>query len=151
MDFGDAGSIYTIQFQGENQTEFDKFLENKWVHEEEESLERLLAKLKSMSTIWGFPDGMFKVKEGKFSDYVVALREGKLRLYCLRIEDVLLVTGNGGCKTSRTYQQDPHLHSSVKDLQMVHKVIMSRIATGRTHVDRITGVLRGSLNFYTDK
>lgn len=147
MRSGDAGSIYTIQFQGEGETEFDKFLINKEVAKEQNSLSRLLAKLQAMSDDYGFESELFKEEEGSRWDYVVALREGKLRLYCLRIENVLLIVGNGGIKTARTYQQEPHLLASVEDLQLAHRRIMGRINSGSIHVDRYTGAFRGSLIF----
>lgn len=151
MCSGDAGSIYTIQLQGEVETEFDKFLINKEVAKEQDSLSRLVSKLEAMSDDYGFESELFKEEEGSRWDYVVALREGQLRLYCLRIENVLLIVGNGGVKTVRTYQQDPHLSASVEDLQEVHKVLMSRIYSGKLHVDRHTGSLRGLLNFFNDR
>jgi hypothetical protein len=148
---GDAGSIYTIQFEGELQTEFDKFLENESVRKEKTSFDRILGKLRDMSDEYGFPGDLFKEEEGCRWDYVVALSEDNLRLYCLRIDDVLIIIGNGGEKTTRTYQEDPHLNVAVEDLQMVHKVIMSKITCGLIRYDRRTGTLRGSLNFFTDK
>jgi hypothetical protein len=147
VDSGDGGSVYTIQFDGESQSEFDKFLKNKLVREERGAFERLISRLEAMTKEYGFKEEQFKEKEGKKKDYVVALSEGVLRLYCLRIENTLLIIGNGGVKRTRTYQQDSHLNSSVEDLQMVNKCIMRRIFSGGIHVDRITGELRGSLNF----
>lgn len=145
---GDGGSVYTIQFDGESQSEFDKFLKNKLVRNERGAFERLISKLEAMTKEYGFKEEQFKEKEGKKKDYVVALSEGVLRLYCLRVENALLIIGNGGVKRTRTYQQDSHLKSSVEDLQMVHKCVMHRIYSGGIHVDHITGELRGSLNFF---
>jgi hypothetical protein len=147
---GDAGSIYTIQFERESPSEFDKFLANEMVRGQKASFERLVSKLREMSNEYGFEAGLFKVEEGKRRDYVVALIEGKIRLYCLRIDDTLIVVGNGGVKDTRTYQDDPHLNASVEDLQMVHDRLMKRIYSGRILVDRNNGALRGSLNFYKD-
>lgn len=146
---GDGGSVYTIQFDGESQSEseFDKFLKNKLVREERGAFERLVSRLGAMTNEYGFKEEQFKEKEGKKKDYVVALSECVLRLYCLRVENALLIIGNGGVKRTRTYQQDSHLKSSVEDLQMVHKCVMHRIFSGGIHVDHITGELRGSLNF----
>lgn len=145
---GDGGSVYTIQFDGESQSEFDKFLKNKLVRNERGAFERLISKLEAMTKEYGFKEEQFKEKEGKKKDYMVALSEGVLRLYCLRVENALLIIGNGGVKRTRTYQQDSHLKSSVEDLQMVHKCVMHRIYSGGIHVDHITGELRGSLNFF---
>lgn len=153
VESGLAGSIYTILFYGESQadqTEFDKFLSNKAVISQKASLQRLLAKLTSMSNDYGFPGEFFKEEEGARRDYVVALREQKLRLYCLRIDKVLLVVGNGGVKTTQTYQEDPLLFASVEDLQMVHDLFMKRYLLGKIRVDRNTGILRGSLDFHID-
>ncbi|NTU74025.1 hypothetical protein HGB07_07770 [Candidatus Roizmanbacteria bacterium] len=106
-----------------------------------------MAKLKEMSRESGFLGGFFKEKEGSRRDYVVDLREDKLRLYCLRVDDFLLIVGSGGVKTTRTYQEDPHLLASVEDLQMVHDLFMRMYLSGKIRVDSNTGTLRGTLKF----
>ena len=57
--------------------------------------------------------------EGKMRDSVVALPvlRSKLRLYCLRLSDRILVLGNGGVKNSRTYQEDDSLRGYYRDLR----------------------------------
>jgi len=145
---GDAGSIYTIQFEGESQTEFDKFLLSEGGDHQSDAFERLLSQLDVMVNKYGFLEDFFKIEEGCRLDYVVALRDLYLRLYCLRIDDALLVVGNGGVKNTQTYQEDARLYASVTDLQMVHKVIMSKINSGLIRYDRVTGTLCGSLNLY---
>lgn len=147
---GDGGTLYTIQFEDES-SEFDKFLQNKEVREDQAAFERLLSKLGAMIQEYGFGEEFFKVNEGKRGDYVVALSEQKIRLYCLRIESVLLIVGNGGVKTTRTYQQDPHLKASVEELQMVHRLVMGRIYSGSIRVDHSTGKLRGLLSFVSGR
>lgn len=144
----DAGSIYTIQFEGETLTEFDKFLGDSRVKRQAASLKRLASKLDEMASEYGFVSDLFKEEEGSRRDYVVALSEGKIRLYCLLIQDTLIIVGNGGVKKTRTYQEDPHLNTSVEDMQRVNDQLMSRIYSGRIRVDRNTGVLRGALNFF---
>ncbi|NTW51486.1 MAG: hypothetical protein HGB22_02685 [Chlorobiaceae bacterium] len=151
VNLGVAGSIYTIQLEEESQTEFDKFLMADDVNNQEASLNRIKSKLIEMSTEYGFAAHYFKESEGRKRDYVSALSDGKLRLYCLRIDNTLLVVGNGGVKTTRTYQEAPHLNASVEDLQRVHDLLMKRIYSGRIHVDHNTGVLRGSMNFFKDQ
>ena len=53
--------------------------------------------------------------EGKMSDNVKALAidSRKLRLYCLRISDKIIILGNGGVKTTRTYQENEKLSGYV--------------------------------------
>ena len=63
--------------------------------------------------------------EGKMSDNVVALPvvTSKLRLYCLRLSDKILILGNGGVKKSKTYEQDSELSGYVLTLQKFDKLI----------------------------
>lgn len=46
--------------------------------------------------------------EGRYNDSVCALPviKSKLRLYCLRLSDKILILGNGGIKSTRTYNED---------------------------------------------
>jgi len=63
--------------------------------------------------------------EGKMSDHVVALPvvNSKLRLYCLRLSDKILIPGNGGVKNSRTYNEDDVLSGYVITLQNFEKLL----------------------------
>ena len=47
----------------------------------------------------------------------------KLRLYCLRISDQIMILGNGGVKTTRTYQEDEELSGYVMDLQRFDELL----------------------------
>ena len=42
-----------------------------------------------------------------------------LRLYCLNLSHKVLILGNGGLKTTRTYEVDAHLHKCVQTLQKI--------------------------------
>ena len=57
--------------------------------------------------------------EGKMRDSIVALPvlRSKLRLYCLRLSDRILILGNGGVKNSRTYEENDSLRGYVLTLQ----------------------------------
>ena len=63
--------------------------------------------------------------EGKLKDGVCALPvlQSKLRLYCLRLSDKILVLGNGGVKKTRTYNEDDTLKGYVLTLQNFEKLI----------------------------
>ncbi|MCQ2314920.1 MAG: hypothetical protein MJZ56_07130 [Bacteroidales bacterium] len=63
--------------------------------------------------------------EGKMSDSIVALPviSSKLRLYCLRLSDKILILGNGGVKNSRTYNEDDNLRGYVITLQNFEKLL----------------------------
>ena len=58
----------------------------------------------------------------------------KLRLYCLRLTDKILVLGNGGVKTSRTYQEDDTLQGYVIDLQKFERLLKKEVRSGNVEI-----------------
>ena len=78
------------------------------------------------------------------ADHVQALplMSGKLRLYCLRISDQIVILGNGGVKTTRTYEEDPRLYGYVLDLQKFERLLMQCIEEGRVSIEEklLTGI-----------
>lgn len=63
--------------------------------------------------------------EGKMKDSVVALPvlSSKLRLYCLRLSNGILILGNGGVKSSQTYEEDDSLRGYVLNLQKFEELL----------------------------
>jgi hypothetical protein len=47
------------------------------------------------------------------------LETTSLRLYLLNIKAKILILGNGGLKSTATYQEDAHLHKCVQTLQKI--------------------------------
>ena len=79
------------------------------------------------------------------NDRVCALPvdSGKLRLYCLRITDKILIIGNGGLKTTQTYEESEELLGYVMDLQKFDSLIKKEVANGsltisETEIEGIT-------------
>ena len=109
-----AGHIYSVAVDDADETLYDLFLEEN-VMEHRSELEEIVHKLNLMSTRTGFTDNYFKLNEGKPGDGVCAITDfkGKLRLYCIRFGNILLVLGGGGPKpkTIRAYEEDPKLFS----------------------------------------
>jgi len=70
------------------------------------------------------------------TDSVVALPvlKSKLRLYCLRLTDKIIVLGNGGVKTSRTYQEDDTLQGYVIDLQKFERLLRQEVNSGNVKI-----------------
>ena len=82
-------------------------------------------------------------REGRMSDRVCALPidSGKLRLYCLRISDKILILGNGGIKSTRTYNEDSELNGYVLDLQQFDALLKEAEKDGSIKIEEtdITG------------
>jgi hypothetical protein len=88
--------------------------------------------------------------EGKLSDNLCALPDHYLiktdyRLYALRYNESLLIFGNGGVKTTHTYQEDPYLNKCVTILQKVGGEIKKRIYSGDIVISGKT--ISGELDF----
>lgn len=75
-------------------------------------------------------------REGKMSDSVVALPvlKSKLRLYCLRLTDKILILGNGDVKSSRTYEEDDTLQGYVMDLQKFERLLRHEVRSGNVQI-----------------
>lgn len=66
----------------------------------------------------------------------LAIDSRKLRLYCLRISDQILILGNGGVKTTRTYQENEQLSGYVMDLQTFDKVLIKAQKAGKVTIEK---------------
>ena len=72
----------------------------------------------------------------------LAIDSRKLRLYCLRISDQILILGNGGEKTTKTYEESEELSGYVMDLQAFDKLLMEAQKDGSITIEKnvITGI-----------
>lgn len=117
-------TIYTIQFTAESDSEFERFYKKfKDELEYNAEFERLLNVLGKIADFGAF-ERYFR-PEGKMSDRVCALPvlKSKLRLYCLRLLDKILILGNGGVKNTRTYNENDELKGYVLTLQKFDKLL----------------------------
>ena len=120
----DGCTIYTIQFLSESDSEFERFYTRfKADAEYNPDLMRIVALINKIADM-GALERYFR-PEGKLKDGVCALPvlQSKLRLYCLRLSDKILVLGNGGVKKTRTYNEDDTLKGYVLTLQNFEKLI----------------------------
>lgn len=135
--------LYSICFDGNDLTEYEKFVQkflndatlNKDFQKVFRAINRIVAN--------GALERYFR-PEGKFKDHLAALSiDSKiLRLYCLRISDQILIVGNGGAKTTRTYEEDVELSGYVMDLQKFDELLAHELASGKIKIEQnvITGI-----------
>lgn len=131
IEEGDNCTLYTLQFLDETDNEFEKFV-SKFINESEYNEDYLrIAKFIRRILKSGAQERLFR-REGKASDSVVALPtfNSKLRLYCLRLSDKILILGNGGVKTTRTYEEDPNLKGHVLTLQKFENLLRRGVNDG---------------------
>ena len=116
-------ALYSISFEKDGTTEFEKF-----VHEFEQNAiynkdyQRIIAALQAILNV-GALERFFR-PEGKMQDSVAAIpiEGGKLRLYCLRLSEQIVILGNGGAKTTQAYEEDPRLYGYVLNLERFEKI-----------------------------
>lgn len=124
-------TLYTIQFLTEDKGEYLRFY-NKFKDDAtyNEDLARIAKFVESIADL-GALERFFR-PEGKMSDRVCALPvvKSKLRLYCLRLSNSILILGNGGIKKSRTYNEDDELRGYVVTLQNFDKLIKQGVNDG---------------------
>lgn len=133
---GEKVNFYTLRFLDEY-TETDKFLDKfpegcdydedidiivKWIEQigERGALERYFRPESNQGdNIWAVP-----------------IETASLRLYVIRLSDNVVILGNGGLKTTGTYNEDPFLSSCVELLQEVDRYIKSRVQNGQISIYR---------------
>ena len=120
LEDGEKVSLYSPQFDGEEYTEFEKFL-LEYKDKYPDDVRQLVYRLDIIKRD-GAEDRHFRY-EGTRRDRVMALpshlETTSLRLYLLNIKAKILILGNGGLKSTATYQQDAHLHKCVQTLQKI--------------------------------
>ena len=124
-------TMYTLQFTSEELSEYEKFVQRFMDSAELKRDYQIIIYALSKIANNGALERYFR-PEGKMNDNVCALPvdSGKLRLYCLRITDKILIIGNGGLKTAKTYEESEELMGYVIDLQKFDSLIKSEVANG---------------------
>lgn len=128
-------TMYTIQFLSDDMSEFEKFIskfrEDAELNPDFQAIMRFVEQILSNGAL----ERYFR-REGKMNDSVVALPvlKSKLRLYCLRLTDKILILGNGDVKNSRTYQEDNTLQGYVIDLQKFERLLRHEVRSGNVEI-----------------
>ncbi len=136
-------TLYSISFEADGTTEFEKFVAEFEMNASfNRDYQRIIAALQAILR-FGALERFFR-PEGAMNDSVLALpmESGKLRLYCLRISEQIVILGNGGVKRTRTYEEDPRLFGYVIDLQRFEEILKEKIHSGYVSIQEreLTGI-----------
>ena len=140
----DSVNYYTFRFVDDNDSEFDKFF-NKFDKDEDfdHDFNVILTWLDRIGEE-GADIAYFRKEGGSLK--ALPVNGGKLRLYCFRVSECIVVLGNGGNKKTRTYQEDPLLNKFVSDLNEVGRKLWNRFnGTGSASIHNCE--LFGNLEF----
>ena len=140
----EKNGLFSLVFENDSYSEFEHFIE-KFKNEADVSrdLYVILSYLEQMINGAGFLERYFR-PEGKMRDNICALPvvSGKLRLYCLRLSDHVLIAGGGGRKNSKTYDEDSNLNGYVISLQKLDDLIKAEVRKGNIVIE--SGTLQGT-------
>lgn len=136
IEKSEKAALYTICFNGDDISEFGKFMKK---YKNHANLNRdymyiVYALGKILEN--GVLERYFR-PEGKINDnlHALPLEHGKLRLYCLRLTDQILILGNGGIKNTRTYDEDEELSGYVISLQKFDELLKTEIRRGTVTIE----------------
>lgn len=144
-------NFYSIHLEGEELTELERFFE-KFPEgcEYSEEVDVILAWIDKIAEK-GALQRYFR-PEGRYGDGVgvIPIEVGnKIRLYCLRLSDKILVFGNGGVKDSKSWQESETLAPYVELLMDTSRFISSREKNGT--IVLVDKEIIGNLNFTRDE
>lgn len=149
---GEMAGVYSIILENDNLTLFDDFIANFQTNHKKEIL-NILSTLRGIGQKFGAREQFFKLHEGLPGDGVACLFDSpnkKLRLFCVRWGSDLILLGNGGLKTTDSWQQDPSLEKHANTMIQVSKDITERLKTKEINFSANRTKFIGNLNFIED-
>ena len=128
---GKKASIYTVLLYDEDDSLFNRFLNENSITFKSEILD-ILSRLRTIANKTGAREGFFKLNEGKPGDGICALYDqpgSNLRLYCIRFGHELIILGGGGPKSKeiRALQESEKLKTENYQLREIAQNIMTSL------------------------
>lgn len=149
--------FYSLRKENENDTEAEKFFSRFSDSENKSELDLIVALIKSMGNSSGAQERFFRSeREGQAipSRKAITFIEPdydesgfSLRLYCLRINDRIVILGNGGIKTSQTYQDSPDCRPHAELIQRFIKSFDQAVRDGEIILNDDIIVYQNSIAF----
>lgn len=138
-------NLYTIHEQGAALSETDKFFDRFKDDEDHISDIQIIKGWVEQIGARGALERYFK-PEGKALAIPIPPPKSDLRLYCHRINDGILILGNGGVKTSKKVKNSPDCFPHFKLMNDVAFISQLKINEGKVYIQN--GHLSGDLEFY---
>lgn len=143
-------NLYSIKIAGNEYSEFENFVirfsDNPLYKEDMDIILSWLDVIAQKGALERYfrPESSFKSKV-----VAIPIETNKLRLYCIRLTDGVLILGNGEVKDSDSWQNSATLSPLVRLLEDTERFILSRIKNGSLVVDNKK--LIGNLKFRRKK
>ena len=126
-------SFYSFKYTDDTTSEFDKFYEMFDTEEFEEEFNIITYWIEKIGKE-GAIDRFFRPEKGNLMALPSPLEYSDIRLYVFKIEEGVVLLGNGGLKTTRTFNEDPILNAHAQNLYTVGNILMSEIKNNKITV-----------------
>ena len=137
-------SMYSPKYDGEKQNEFEKFL-SEYRFQTNPQLkiffDAILSALEKMGETGAY-ERYFRLEGGNIKAiplYITIPRvnrnTGKMRLYCLRLSDRMLILGRGTVTTVQKNAEDPVILAIIGNLRDIERQIKTITRKGNTNFD----------------
>lgn len=147
----DKVSMYSPKFDGETNNEFEKFLiaNRSQTHPQlKKFFDAILSVVEKMEET-GACSRYFRPEGGNIKAiplYIDMPRTnknvGKMRLYCLRLSDRMLILGGGAVTKSQKYEEDPVLLTIIGDLRDIEAHIKRLVKQAGTEYEDFAALKR---------
>ena len=144
INSSDKVAIYSVLYDGEAQTEFEKFIDEFGSQEEfKDDLGVILARIQKVEND-SAADRHFRY-EGKMKEHIRALPShfdsSRLRLYCICYGECVMILGGGGNKEGiKAWQDDPILTNHVKELLQIEESLIPILSKRRLYREDIASL-----------
>jgi hypothetical protein len=138
-------NFYTLRFKDETRTEFDKFYDEFDTPENSDDLDIIINWIDIIGKK-GALERNFRPERGKLK--ALPAETNRLRLFCFKVTEGIVILGNGGRKTTKTFNEDPKLNLYANTVDTIGKFLLSRLKNGS--VVEYNNVLYKNLEFNLD-
>lgn len=141
----EKASFYTFQLEESNTFETDEFI-SKFINDllYQKDVATIVYWLNRMGEM-GTLERYFRPEKGAKA---IPITSSRLRLYCIRLSDQILILGNGGIKTSQKIQDSPDAFPHFNTAVIIEKIIKKRRSEGQITIAGRN--LSGNLDFEID-
>lgn len=140
----DKVCMYSPKYDGETQNEFEKFLyaNNSHSHPQlKRFFDAIISVIEKMSETGAY-ERYFRPERGNIKAVPLYInttkidkKVGKMRLYCLRLSERMLILGGGAVTTALKYEDDPVLLAIIGDLREIEQHIKRIVKQANTDID----------------
>ena len=125
----EKANLYSLRFTDKDVCETDEFI-SRFINDllYQKDLTTIIYWLSKIGQESGALERYFRPEKGAKA---LPILSSRLRLYCIRVSDEILILGNGGIKTSQKVQDSPDAYPSFLTITKIEKMFKSRKINGK--------------------